>query len=274
VRVLAAIAFSSLLAAQPSADEIMAKTAANFERASGARRQYVYSQRVRSSLVQSNGQTNRREVREYSVLPGSERTEKKLVSFSGEYRKGKEMISYSEPGFETKKVDIDAELIKDLIEDLVDDKGSRDGIPHSLFPLRTADLPQYRFTFNGETVHEGRRAYRIGFDPVQKGLCENCNGPWKGEAWIDAEELQPVRIVTDFAASVPWAVRAFLGFNLSQLGFSVTYHRAGESVWFPAVYGTEFRMSIFWGYKRTVTLSVESAGFRKTDATSTIQYEQ
>ena len=65
----------------------------------------------------------------------------------------------------------------------------------------------------------------------------------------------------------------FLGTNLRQTGFSVTYVRVAENVWFPATYGTEFRFNVLWGYKRTVTLSMESSAFQKTNATSKINYD-
>ena len=260
----------------------MSKVAANVEKAAEARKQYVYQQRVRSSLIRGRGQPSRKEDREYSVFPGEKGTDKKLVSFKGEYRKGKAMISYSEPGFKYQDNDIDGELIEDINDDLVNDKQSRDGIPHSLFPLRSKDLPQYRFSMKGEIEYKGRRTYQILFEPLKTVHCihigsddkDDCGGQtWKGEAWIDAAELQPVRIDTQLAFSIPWGVRVFLGTNFRQMGFSVTYVRVGENVWFPATYGTEFRFNVLWGYRRTITLAMESSGFQKTDAVSKIEYD-
>jgi hypothetical protein len=263
--------------APPDPALIMAQVARNVEEATDSRRHYVYRQKVRSSLIKSNNQIARKEAREYSVIPGVKGTEKKLESFQGEYRKGKEMIAYTEPGFTYKGLDIDGEIIDELTEDLVNDKDSRDGIPHSLFPLRTKDLSSYRFTLRGESHHKGRPLYVIGFEPRKKSACVeaggDCDGePWKGEAWIDKEDLQPVRIATDLAFKIPWAVRVFLGTNLRQTGFSITYRRVAENVWFPETYGTEFRLDALWFYKRTITLSMESEGFQKTDAVSKIEY--
>ena len=104
---------------------IMAKVAANMEKSAEARRQFVYRQSTRASLVRSGGEVSRRESREYAVIPEPKGTEKKLVSFSGQYRKGKAMIPYSEPGFKYKDEDIDGELLEDLVNDLMNDKGSR-----------------------------------------------------------------------------------------------------------------------------------------------------
>jgi hypothetical protein len=131
----------------------------------------------------------------------------------------------------------------------------------------------------GQADYQGRPTYRILFEPAAGGSCRlvseesACDDqPWKGEAWIDAAELAPVRIDTDLAFKVPWGVRAFLGTNIRQVGFSISYARVAEGVWFPRTYGTEFKLDVLWFYKRTVTLSLENSGFQKTEASSTITY--
>jgi len=259
---------------------IMAKVAANMEKSAEARRQFVYRQSTRASLVRSGGEVSRRESREYAVIPEPKGAEKKLVSFSGQYRKGKAMIPYSEPGFKYKDEDIDGELLGDLVNDLTNDKDSRDGIPLSLFPLRTKVLHAYKFSMKAKTQYQGRPTYEILFEPAAKGSCvvlgegNACDDePWKGEAWIDAEELEPLRIDTSLAFKVPWAVRTFLGTNLRQTGFSISYVRVAEGVWFPRTYGTEFKLDLLWVYKRTITLSLDNSAFQKAEANSTIAYD-
>lgn len=91
--------------------------------------------------------------------------------------------------------------------------------------------------------------------------------------WVDAEDNQPVRVDTQLAKDIPWGVRVFMGIDVHQLGFSLTYERVADGVWFPATYGTEFQIKVFWGYKRTITMSMENTDFHKTDAQSTIQFE-
>lgn len=272
---------SAALAEDASA--IMVQVAANVEKAVDARRQYVYQQTVRASLTRINGQLARREKRQYLVIPSATGTEKKLVSFQGEYRKGKQSVTYQEPVKDNQDAGIDAELLQDLTEELINAKTARDGIPHKLFPLRSGDLPAYAFTMKGELQHQGRRTYRIAFEPATKSreMClhvgkdedNDCvNEPWMGEAWIDATELEPVRIDTHLAFKVPWAVRTFLGTNLKQTGFAITYQRIADGVWFPATYGTEFQVDVLFFYKRTIAMNLESGGFQRTDATSTIEY--
>ena len=280
--VLASVLAGSATAADGPGDApaIMNKAAANTTEATEARRQYVYKQRVRAGLVRTTGPIRRRETRAYTVVPQKTTTDKILVSFSGEYRDGKQMVPYTQPGVKDKGDQGDRELIQELVEALVNAKNSRDRIPHQLFPLRSEELEYYRFSLKGEADVRGRHTYDIVFEPAElQSLCIHVGGdeenpchPWKGEVWIDTQEFQPVRIETQMAKAVPWGVRVFLGTNVHQLGFSIDYERVAENVWFPAAYGTEC-LDLLWGYKRTITLSMESSGFQKTDADSTIRYD-
>jgi hypothetical protein len=270
---------AALHAQQPhDARAIMDKVAANVSAATEARRQYVYHEKVRATMVYSNGKPYRREVREYNVVPSDSSTEKVMTSFSGEYNKDGKVISYYSPDDPLRGDQFDAKNLAEFTDELVNARGSRDGIPSRLFPLRTEDLEGYRFSMLGETSVEGRRAFRIGFEPdQQKGICTGEQGTschnWKGEVLVDAAEYQPVRITTKMAKGVPLGVRVFMGINVRQLGFSIRYRRVAGNVWFPAGYGTEFGLTVFWGYKRTITLSLENNDFRRTDAETVIQYD-
>jgi hypothetical protein len=302
----------ALCAEEPhTAPAIMQKMAANTASATDARRQFVYRQRVRSSLRKSNAQVVCRESREYDVVPEESTTRKQLVAFSGECREGNHMAPYSppavvKPGLREKGTEEDhngqaaeRESIAGFIDDLANDSKSRDGIARQLFPLSAEELAHYTFSLKGETTINGRLAYDITFEPAaRKGVCIDVGEeqsqtrlhvelgkdrekdqeefgcrPWKGEAWIDAEDYQPVRIDTRLAKGIPWGVRVLMGLNIHQLGFSLNYQRVAPGVWFPSTYGTEFRFVVFWGYKRTVMLSMENSDFRKTDAQSKIQFE-
>ena len=279
---LLCLAFPAFAQTGDDAPAIMEKMAANMEKAAEGRRQYLYQQSIKGSILRTDGNFSRKESREYTVTPQPAGTEKKLVSLKGEYRKGKQTIAYTEPGFKYKDEDIDGELLSDLIDDLTDDKDSRDGISESLFPLRTKDLSSYRFTMKRRTEYKGRPAYDITFEPLPShDVCihvgdegHDCEDrPWKGEVWIDAEDMQPVRIDTALGRKIPWVVRSVLGTNLKQLGFSVAYTRVAEGIWFPSTYGTEFRVDLLWFYKRTIALSLTNSGFQRTQANSTITYQ-
>lgn len=106
--------------ADDDAAAIMTKVAANVEKSTDARRQYVYKQSIIGNLVRSNGKIARKENREYQVFPTETGSEKKLVSLKGQLRRGKQSTNYTEAGFKDKDLDIDGDLIRDLISDLVD----------------------------------------------------------------------------------------------------------------------------------------------------------
>jgi len=280
--ILAAV-LSGLLIVAEDPNEIMRRMAASIESSVEARRQYVYKQKVRARLLRPNGRVARQESREYTVAPGPEITEKTLVSLAGEYHKSKtDIIKYDKPGFEKGGIDIDGDVMRDLVDDLVDDKKSRDGIPHDLFPISTKDLTAYTFTFQEETVEKGRKTYRIAFQPARKSTCVSIGGeddcgdskPWKGEVLVDAEEFQPVRIYTDLAFKMPWGVKVFLGTNIRQVGFSVAYARLAPNVWFPVSYGTEFKLDVLFGYHRVITLALDSSEFRRGEAKSEIRFAE
>lgn len=310
---LIALALASAQAPD-DAQSIMNKVAANSDSAINSRRQYVYRQRLHSSLLQSNGKIVCKESREYTVTPQESTTERSLVSFSGECLQGNQMTPYSQPAIvkpglkeraanedpeKTGGTGSDRESIAAVMNDLAVDPNSRDGIPSMLFPLGSDEIRNYRFSLKGESTIKGRRAYRLTFEPAHhKGVCIDAGDekshlglhvhinddhpepeqaacrPWKGEVWIDAEEYQPVRIDTQLAKGVPWGVRVFLGSDLRQTGFSLTYQRVAEGVWFPATYGTEFRVVLLWAYKRTITMSMEDTDFRKAGSQSTVTFEQ
>lgn len=264
--------------------EIMARMARTMEGAVEERRRWIYQQKVTARLVRTDGQWARHEKRVYTVTPGRERTEKTLVSLEGEHRKNRsETHRYAEAGYRSGGVDIDGELIEDLIKDLTVNQKSRDGIPHSLFPFATRDLPRYKFTWLDTREIDGRQAHRIAFQPASRSNCvsngeeegdRRCRAVWKGEALVDAGEYHPVRIYTDLAVKVPWGVRAFLGTNVRQAGFSVNYKRVAPGVWFPASYGTEFRIDVLFGYKRVITLALDSSEFRRAAAESDIRFTE
>lgn len=267
MRALALLAASALYA--QNAEEIISKLTANLERAAAERRQFVYEQSVRSRMIRTNGKVARQETRRYSVLPTPSATEKKLLALEGEIHKGSRIIKYTDPETESSGMDIDGSLIRSLTEDLVDDKDSRDGIPKSLFPLGTDALTKYDFQLLETRDWKGRPTHHLTFTP-KKGA-EDAN--WKGDLYIDAAEFQPVQIATDLTFKMPLLVRAVFGTNIRQTGFSVSYQRVAENVWFPVSYGTEFRLDVLFGYKRVVTMALTSSGFQRTSADSKIEFD-
>jgi len=272
IRLLLAItiAATGMLSAQTSpltAEAIMQRVGANQDRAEDLRRQYLYKQRVVIVSRKTNGKVMQEEASDYVVAPDPEGSSKKLARVAGKYWRKHEYVSYS--GIRTPNDgSLDGDLVSDLRDDLVNERHSKDGIARCLFPLTSKEQEKYRFHLLGEETLNGRKVYRVGFRSA------NSDVPWKGEAVIDAEEFQPVTIFTKLSRRVPFWVRTALGTDLPDLGFSVTYNRQSDDLWFPASFGTEFRLRAVFFINRNITISMRNSDFEKTHVDSLIHYDE
>ncbi len=260
----------------------MERVAANQDRSEELRKEYVYKQHIHIATHKPNNRMMREEIADYDVAPSPDGIEKHLKSLTGRYWKKDKYVEIEagpaieaprtnadlirnlrdyQPAFETAKTD--ADLIHYLRNYLLDDS-SRDGVARSLFPLTFEQQENYTFTLIGEEVDEGRNVYHIAFSPKDKENRndKNENLSWTGEAFIDTAEFQPVRVFTKMTGHVPFLVR-MLWFDLPGLGFNVVYQRQQDGVWFPWIFGTEFRIhagAVIY-FNRDVSVSVENSGF-------------
>ena len=249
--------------AAPSADEIMARVAANQDRAVKLRAEYVYHQRIRIVTRRTNGKPAREEAAEYHVVPNAEGTKKELKHLEGRYwHKGKYLDFQGEPA--PQRDSLDGDLIEDFRNDFSNDQ-SKDGLGHNLLPLTSKEQERYRFELAGEDTLRGRKVYRVRFRPREKA-----NLAWAGEALIDVEEMQPVRVFNHLSRRVPFLVRTLLGTDLPGLGFNVEYRRFDEGVWFPVSFGTEFRLRAVFFINRDIMISLENSDFERAKVESKI----
>lgn len=256
----------------PDVREIMSRVAANQARTQEMRSQYVYTQKQTLRLVRSNGRIAREERREYVVTPGAEKFKKHLAKFAGTYESKGRYTSYDKPEYRYKGVDIDGDLINSLSEDLTNDQKSRDGISCDLFPLTGREQSKYKFRLVGEEKYRGRDVYRVAFEPDGKHHEEDAPD-WKGEALIDRSEYQPVLITTKLAWSIPLAVKILLGTNIKGLGFTLSYEKFEDGLWFPVSYGGEFDVRGLFFYKRVMSVALTNSDFHKLDVNSTVAYK-
>lgn len=253
----------------PDLSDILLRVAENQEKAVLARLSIVYTQETRTRLMRGGSKLAREEKRRYTVVPTPTSTEKKLDFFEGRYQKGGKLIPYTDPKFRYKEMDIDGEVVEHMTDNLVNDKESRDGIPPDMFPLTAKEQRHYTYRLAGVQKLNGVDAIRLTFEPKK----DEEEREWAGEVLIDPVEFQPIRVVTKLAFNIPWAVKVFLGTNVRQLGFTVTYRKVAQGLWFPISYGTEFHMRVLFGYARTIALSLDNRDFRRASADSTIQFE-
>src|SRR5215468_1423782 len=154
-------------AAAPSVADIMARVAAQQDRASDLRKDFTFHQKQLLRMNRGNGKIAREEKREYDVNPDRHGVKKDLTHFEGRYEYKGKYIPYDRPGYTYKEMDIDGELIDDLSKDLTDDGHSRDGISCDLFPLTGTQQHKYNFKLIGKENYRGRDVFRIAFEPKQ-----------------------------------------------------------------------------------------------------------
>jgi len=159
---------------------------------------------------------------------------------------------------------LDSSLVQGFCDDLSNDK-SKDGLGRNLFPLTSGEQKQYHFDLAGEDTVQGRKVYRVRFRPRDKNELT-----WAGEAMIDAEEFEPVRVYTKLSRRIPFFVRTLLGTDVPGVGFNVQYQRFDEGVWFPVSFGTEFRLRAVFFVNRDITVALENSAFQRAKVQSKI----
>jgi hypothetical protein len=211
----------------------------------------------------------------YNVAPTDRNTKKQLALFQGRYEYKGHVVEYSWPGEQIpgKKIDIDAAIIPDLRDDLINNKNSKDGLGKHLFPLISGEEKKYQYKFEGKEAYRGRQVYRITFSPRKEFAGFNDEKTvWAGEVLVDEADLQPISVTTHMARGLPFWVKTTLGTNIHQLGYAVSYSRFGNGVYFPVSYGGEFDVKAVFVYKRTFTISMENTDFRRGEADSRILF--
>jgi hypothetical protein len=252
-----------------SADQIMAKVAANQDRTEAARSHYIYLQHIRMVSRKPGGKVMCEEVTDSRVSPQQKESQQQLLKLDGSLLHKGKYLHYTKLPDRHAEADginvsiggddpMDLDLVEDLRKELTDDK-SKDGLGKGLFPLTTTEQTQYQFKLEGRQTMNGRDVYHLSFRPKDKNEFD-----WKGEAFIDAHEFEPVVVYTVMSRKIPLAVRTLLGTNLPGLGFSVTYDREPDGVWFPVSFGTEFRMRVLFFIARDISMSLANTHFEKT----------
>lgn len=265
--ICAAFGCCSLNAQIPlTADQIMQRVAVNQDRSEELRRQYIYRQHVRVTSRKTNGKLMQDEVTDYLVVPNAEASIKKLTALTGKYWQKDKYIDYS--GEQPNHDSLDGDLVSDLRDDLVNEDRTKDGPATDLFPLTSKQQEKYRFKVVDLETTNGRPAYRVAFHPKDRS-----ETVWKGEALIDGQEFQPITVFTKLARRVPFWVRTTLGTDVPDLGFSVSYKRQPDGIWFPVSFGTEFRLRAVFFINREITVSLQNSDFEKTHVDSVIHYE-
>jgi hypothetical protein len=273
----------------PATEAIMARVAANQDKAEAARAHFVYTQHVR--VLSRTGKTIRcEETTDTRVTPTPAGSQRQLLKLDGRLLVKHRYETYTalpaaSAGARTAKDEdgsvrvqmesgeLDQDLVENLRANLLEKKSAdaRDGIDAGLFPLTSKASPHYTYRLLGRELRNGRDCFHISFHPTDDTY------DWKGDAWIDAVAFQPVVVRTSLYQNIPLAVRLLLGTSVPGLGFTVVYApqpagapEGSETLWFPTSFGTEFRLHVLFFLSREIVLNAENRDFEKTHVSSTI----
>ena len=261
-------------AAQPdTADSIMARVAQNQKLAQEMRSAFVYHQNVLIRFNRTNGKLAREEYHEYTVTPSAKGFNKEQTLFRGKYADHGKVVDFDKPGYEHKNIDLDADLANDLLNDFTNDQKARDGIESDLFPLGPEQQKKYNFRLEGTEEYRGVPVYRITFVPKRPSIDDDNDGDiWAGEVLVHRSEYQPVLITTHMAAKIPMLVKTLLGTNIQQIGFKLSYQKFDEGLWFPVIYGGEFKFRGLFFYARNVGISLQNSDFQRAQVGSKVRF--
>jgi hypothetical protein len=284
----------------PTAEEVMARVAANQDKAEAERAHYVYVQHAK--MTSRRGSTVMcEEITDYRLTPSTDGTDEQLLKVDGRFLRAKSYITYTallprdeeKPKDQDKEKDkdknkddakkdkkekkdkdptfdpnsnetIDRDIVENMRWNLIHEK-SKDGVDSHLFPLTSKDQATYTFRMVSRERLNGRDVFHIAFRPRKKD-----DFGWSGDAFIDTTAFQPVLVTTGMARKIPFAVRTLLGTNLPGLGFTVTYAPQPDGVWFPVSFSTEFKIHVLFFFNREVILDAQNRNFEKTHVTSRI----
>ncbi|MGH9396848.1 MAG: hypothetical protein ACRD18_08370 [Terriglobia bacterium] len=247
-----------------TAETIMARVAANQDRSNTLRSEYVYHQHIHAVSRKANGKLMCEETVDYLMIPTPKGTKKEQKLLTGRYWHKGHYIQFHVK-LSHHDIPIDCALADSLGSGLTNGS-SKDGLDKDLFPLTTSEQTNYQFWLVGKEIQEGRTVYDIGFKPREKD-----EFTWAGEAYIDATDFQPVDVFTKLSRRIPFVIRTLL-VALPGVGFNVQYQRQPGGVWFPASFGTEFRIRVTPFFKRDITISLENTNFEQTHVQTHIQY--
>ena len=275
-----------------TAAEIMARVAANQDRAETERAHFVYVQHA--SVQSRKGHTIMcQEITDTRVTPTPEGSTRNLLTLDGHVHDGDRTVHYATRPEDNKNQnnddtnvnigdketvlnadannapvqvsDTDIDLVENSRRNFTSDKKSKDGMLAGLFPFTTEQQKDKVFVLKGQEPMNGHQTFHIVFHPKDKEDYD-----WKGDAWIDTTAFQPVLVRTALSRKLPFAVRGLLGTNVPGLGFTATYAPQANDIWFPASFGTEFKIKLFFFFEREIVVGVTNRDFEQTHVNSRI----
>src|SRR5258708_5653810 len=176
------LTLTGTLSAQITAREIMSRVAENQDKAQAARTAWVYDMKVFVRLLRGVNKVAQEETRIYSVAPGEKGADRKLVSTEGRIVHGRKETRYTEPGFRSNSMDIDADLTRSFASEVLWAKDKNTPMV-DWFPLTGSHQRHYDFQLLGEEKYKAYDVYRVGYRSRESDRDDDdC---WRGQALIE-----------------------------------------------------------------------------------------
>jgi hypothetical protein len=266
------LACSAAFAETPALADILARVAANQAKSVDARKEFVYREDELVRISQTNGKRLCEQRQQFTITPNPSGIERQLVERT--QKEGAEThCTVNLSGNNGESLSMSTGEGSKNLSFSTSMGNTPDGMPRGMFPLTADEQRLYTYKLRKTENLRGRQVYRISFQPNGKRDPNGRQGYWKGEALIDTEEFQPVQVVTDLKGAVPLPVRVFLGTNVHGLGFSVSYERLADGVWFPSGFGGEFKVQALFFFRYVVSVNVHNTDFRRADVNSKVTYD-
>ena len=151
--------------APETAESIMERVAANQDRAERLRSSFVYRQKLLMSMRRANHKLAREERSEFTVTPGPNGIEKKLVHFSGRYRAPRQVSSTTIIRTMSTRTPISTATSSPTSPTISPMPRRATASRQDLFPLTAEEQSKYTFQLAGRETRRGRDVYRIAFRP-------------------------------------------------------------------------------------------------------------
>lgn len=254
VLVAVLVAGSTLARAETalSADEILRRAVERAESSatSVARPDYTYTKHTVTDELDAQGRVKGRKEKLYEVLVESGLSYLKLLQVDGQQLSGGQLRKQQERE--------EAERQK-----MTDSQPGKKGDNRENF--LTAELVgRYRFTLLDEQPVNGRRAYRLAFEPKSglavRRLTDRFLNQIAGTVWIDAEEFEIARAKIHLKSEV--ALWGGMVGTLKRCAFTLERTRTPDGIWFNA-----FSHGFFEGRKLLEPMLIktqsESTNFRR-----------
>jgi hypothetical protein len=235
-----------------SADEVIGRAVSRAQETATRASQtaYTYTKLTFTEELDVSGRVKERKEKVYQVVFQDGLTRPKLLSVNGHPPAQKDIKKQLENEANARKV-------------IGKSKTTRGGVNRENF-LTPELVARFSFKIIDEEPINGRRAYRVAFEPKRPGppahhIVERLLDQLSGTVWIDAEEFEIARAEISLGSEVD--LLGGVAGSLKKLAYTLTRTRLDEGLWFNTLSFGDFEGRRLLDWMRFKTRS-QSINFR------------